>query len=355
MSATESPPPRPPGAINYSTNFPYDLRNGGPAANLKEMFDLPAARLQEEAMLRYMIARWGYSHALFAWELWNEMDAIRDNEAMRSDILDWVGTMCRYLHDHDPYRHLATTSLGSTGIWDDLWSLPAIDFINYHDYGGRERYKDRSQVDVYAPVMAKLGKFGKPVLFSEVGLVNETWGPNDHVSPEKSATIVQDSENDAFHEALWLPFFTGAAGGGMHWWWEQFDHYDAYPLYLPLTRFLADLPLAQAPLPPTEGKTSAEGLQCFARGNGWGTVAWIWDSRASWQTLVLAGKKPAVVAGASVLFPTARGTFQVQSIDTRNGKELSRQVIKAGAGGLTVPLPDFVIDVAVKAVSVPGP
>ncbi len=66
--------------------------------------------------------------------------------------------------------------------------------------------------------MADLGRFGKPVLFSEVGLVNDDWGPNDHVCPNRAGSFVQDVDNRAFHEALWLPFFTGAAGTGLHWW-----------------------------------------------------------------------------------------------------------------------------------------
>lgn len=347
------PPPRPAGAINYSTNFPYDVRNGGPATNIKEMFVLPAARAQQEAMLRYMIARWGYSRAIFAWELWNEMDSIRDNASMKPEIIDWVGTMCAYLHANDPYHHLTTTSLGSTGIWDDLWKLTSVDFVNYHDYGGRERYRNRSQVEVYAPVMAKLDGFGKPVLFSEVGLVDEKWNANEHVSPKQAATVVQDRDNLAFHEALWLPFFTGAAGGGLHWWWEEFDAYNVYPLYRSLARFVSDIPLARAPMPLVEGRSEGDRLQCFARGNDWGMVAWVWDPLSPWQSVVLAGRKPETVSGASVVFPAARGSFQVQCIDTRTGKELSRQTIKADAGGLTVRLPDFEVDVAVKAIRTP--
>lgn len=346
------PPPRPPRAINYSFNFPYDMRNGGPATDMREMFTLPAARAQQEAMLRYVVARWGYSRAVFAWELWNEMDSIYGNEKYRADIVRWVGDMCGYLHAHDPYHHLATTSLGSSGVWDELWRLPSVDFVNYHDYGGREKYRDRSQVEVYAPVMASLGKFGKPALFSEVGLVNEDWNANDHVSPKKAATAVQDVDNRAFHEALWLPFFTGSAGGGLHWWWEEFDYYNVYPLYRAQADFFADVPLARAPMPTAEARASKPDLQAFARGNDWGTVAWVWDRRASWQSLVLAAHSPEKVTGATVVLPTARGSFQVQCVDTRNGQELSHATLRAGAAGLTVPLPEFFIDVAVKAVRI---
>ena len=346
------PPPRPPKAINYSSTFPYDVRNGGPAVDMREMFTLPAARAQQEAMLRYVIARWGYSRAIFAWELWNEMDSIRDNAAMHAEIVRWVDEMCSYLHAHDPYGHLATTSLGSAGVWEDLWRLPSVDFINYHDYGGREKYRDRSQVEVYAPVMANLGKYGKPVLFSEVGLVNEDWNANDHVSPKKAATAIQDVDNRAFHEALWLPFFTGAAGGGLHWWWEELDYYNVYSLYQTFADFIADVPLARAPMPTVDGRASAESLRCFARGNDWGTLAWVWDRRAAWQSLVLAARQPEKVTGAYIILPAAQGTFQVQCVDTRDGKELSRSTIQSDPAGLTVPLPEFTVDVAVKAVRI---
>ncbi len=117
------PPPRPPRS-NDSFTFPYDARNGGPASSMKEVFTLPAARAQYEATLRYGIARWGYSRAIFAWELWNEMDSIYGNEGYRSEIVRWSGDMCGYLHAHDPFHHLATTSLGSAGVLDELWRLP---------------------------------------------------------------------------------------------------------------------------------------------------------------------------------------------------------------------------------------
>ena len=346
------PPPRPPGS-NYSFTYPYDARNGGPAASMKDVFTLPAARAQHEAALRYYVARWGYSRAIFAWELWNEMDAIYGNEGFRADIVRWVDDECGYLHAHDPYGHLATTSLGSGGVWDELWQLPAVDFVNYHDYGGRAKYRDRSQVEVYAPVMVELGKFGKPVLFSEVGLVNDDWGPNDHVCPKRADRFVQDVDNRAFHEALWLPFFAGSAGGGLHWWWEEFDAFNVYPLYRVQVDFLADVPLARAPLPTVEARVSTQDLQSFARGNDWGAVAWVWDRRAAWQSLVLAARSPEKVSGASVVLPTARGAFQVQCVDTRDGRELSRATIQAGLAGLAVPLPEFTVDVAIKAVRIP--
>ncbi len=102
-------------------------------------------------------------------------------------------------------------------------------------------------------------------------------------------------------------------------------------------------------MPTVEAHASDENLQAFARGNDWGTVAWTWDRRAAWQGIVLEGHAPEKVVGAAVTFPEARGTFEVQCVDTRDERELSRTTTQAGATGLTVPLPEFAVDVAVKA------
>ena len=47
----------------------------------------------------------------------------------------WIDEMARYARQNDPYRHLVTCSLGSATVWPDLWSLPSMDVIQYHEYG----------------------------------------------------------------------------------------------------------------------------------------------------------------------------------------------------------------------------
>lgn len=77
-----------------------------------DFFTSPAAIVPTSFKYRYIVARWGYSPAIMAWELFNEVhwtDAIaRDhNEAA---VAKWHAFMADRLHEFDAYRHLVTTS-----------------------------------------------------------------------------------------------------------------------------------------------------------------------------------------------------------------------------------------------------
>jgi hypothetical protein len=330
---------------------PYHRRNGGPCASGKDFLQLPAARVQFQGYLRYLVARWGASPAVFAWEFWNEMETLKAAGGQSLKV-EWTDAMGNYLRLHDPYRHLITNSLGSNAVWGDLWKLPSIDVVEYHDYGGRDFHKGKSQVAIFAPAAPPLEAYGKPVLFAEVGLVENDWGPNRHTDLQRFPQAPKDRAGYAFHEALWAPFFAGTAGAGMHWWWISLtDQFDLYGQYRPLADFLADIPLAREPLPRVAAKASAPHLTCLARGNRWGTVAWVWNTQNAWQALVIDKQTPNPVSGASLTLPAAgAGRFEVRCIDPWTGKTLLSKTITANGNELVIPLPDFTIDIAVKAV-----
>ena len=337
-------------AVNWN-RFPFSTGNGGPAANGTQFVTKSAAQRQFKALLRYYIARWGAYRSLMSWELWNEMDCF---PASQSAVIRWSGLMSRYIHRHDPYHHLIDNSLGSTTVWPGLWQLPRINLVMYHDYGGRDLYKGRSQVGIYANAIRNLLGFHKPVLLEECGLVANNWGANPHTNAYKWPSAAKDTHGYAFHEALWIPFFCGAAGGGMHWWWDgMIDPYNYYPQYLPLAKFFKGIPLAQAPMPPITTMTSVNNLKCFARGNKWGVAAWVWNHADKWENLVINHHRPAWVKGASVTFPTGgAGRFLVECMNTWTGEVLLRRNINAVRGSLTVRLPNFKIDIAIKAIRI---
>lgn len=57
----------------WQTN-PYNAANGGPCVNQDAYFTNSAARTTFQEALRYVIARYGYSPRLVAWQLWSEID-----------------------------------------------------------------------------------------------------------------------------------------------------------------------------------------------------------------------------------------------------------------------------------------
>ena len=103
---------------------PYNAKNGGPCARPADFWTNPEARRLYKKRLRYLIARWGYSPNVFAWEFWNEVPATPANAA-------WVAEMAAYLKRHDPNQHLVSTTYGNAATW----KCPDVDFTMTHMYG----------------------------------------------------------------------------------------------------------------------------------------------------------------------------------------------------------------------------
>jgi hypothetical protein len=69
---------------NWGEN-PWNAANGGFLAKPEDFFTDARAKALTKAKYRYIIARWGYSPSILAWELFNEVqytDAARDNKRL---------------------------------------------------------------------------------------------------------------------------------------------------------------------------------------------------------------------------------------------------------------------------------
>lgn len=97
------------GAFSLATNSewdgsPYNAANGGPLARPVEFFTNDEAKTLFKRRLRYIVARWGYSPSVLAWELWNEVD---NTELPETDaVVAWHQEMAQELRALDPYAHL---------------------------------------------------------------------------------------------------------------------------------------------------------------------------------------------------------------------------------------------------------
>ncbi|HYK88282.1 MAG TPA: glycosyl hydrolase, partial [Acidobacteriota bacterium] len=115
-------------------DYAYSTSNGGPCAGMSDFFTLPEAPRLFKNRLRYIVARWGYSPNVMAWELWNEIDLIDPKARRVSAIVSWNEEMCRYLKSIDPWQHLTTNSLAGRSMGPALWSLTENEFAQRHGY-----------------------------------------------------------------------------------------------------------------------------------------------------------------------------------------------------------------------------
>jgi len=202
---------------------PYNAANGGPCQRPQEFWTHPEARRLFKQRLRYLVARWSWDPAIFAFELWNEWGAESPESAR------WHEEMAAYLRAIDPNKHLVTTSSWDQTPASHRRTFAALDVVQLH-------YPSLGAVG------AMLAAFpGKPLVIGE-----GSYG--------SSAAWAQ--ERQPVHESLWRNFFLGAAGPPLTWhqarrkgdtWEDRLDSFTPYP---PLAEFLDGLDPARDGLAP---------------------------------------------------------------------------------------------------------
>jgi hypothetical protein len=212
--------------------YPYNALNGGPCDNPEDFFPSQEARKLFRNRLRYIVARWGYSAHVLAWEFWNEVDIIE--KFVPHEVRQWHIDMAKYLREIDPNRHMLTTSFASSDGDSRIDSLPEMDFMQTHHYGAG---------DVAAALSAfclnKALRFGKPHLVGEFGL--DGGGTGDRA----------DLTGQHLKEGLWSSTLSLSAGGAMIWWWDNYvEPKQLYHHFAPLARFVADVPWNKRDLRP---------------------------------------------------------------------------------------------------------
>ncbi len=235
------------GSNNFWPVNPYAIENGGPAATPNDFFTNPAARQIYQKRLRYLIARYGASPQLLAWQFFNEIDNayIPRSNLVGGDVAAWHRDMGRWLKAHDPFGHLVTTSLTGGVDRPEMWTVPELDFSMYHSYSDPAPGRT---VAALADDFAR--RYGKPVMIGEFGVSAANWARP------------ADPHLRGFRQAEWGAALGGAVGTAMSWWWEDIHADNAYPLYAAMHDILErvgwqegawePLALAGPGLPPAE-------------------------------------------------------------------------------------------------------
>jgi Ca2+-binding RTX toxin-like protein len=373
-------PPCEPGDPGYDPGNSFSDANGGPVplASPDVAFANADARDLMKQRLRYIVARWGAFRSVLAWELMNEMQFVGTEATnpytspqLRSDLVDWHSELAWYLKTTDPFGHLVTTSSvikesdGALTELNAVWALPAVDLLQIHWY---EPQPHQTTVDLSAWIDDLKARYGKPVIVGELGLLSPN--PEPEFNPATFAGSTADREHLAqgtyLHNAMWSTAVSESAS--MYWWWGNYIAADparnriapSFPLnerlVPPLVDFLegedwAPLDLDAAAL-TTSGPVVAVGSSAADR-----AYVWVRDI----QNEVGTGARPGDLAGrtvsaATITLPVSDGNYRVRVFDTWGSSGvMSTFTAFASGGSLTVALPPFVRDVALKIDQVPGP
>jgi hypothetical protein len=200
---------------NWDEN-PYNIANANPDGGFLEkpedfFTDSEAIRLTKNKY-RYIIARWGYSSAILAWELWNEVQYTDGWKNNQQSVVTWHEKIAEYTDSIDPFNHLITTSSDAAGF-DDLWSLDNIDVIQVHHYG-------TETIALFKSVANRLSSYCKPIIMGEfgVGRTGNVDVPECNYNGLNEPYKTQILEALPLHNGIWSAFHLKS--GAHLWWWD---------------------------------------------------------------------------------------------------------------------------------------
>ena len=318
---------------------PYNKINGGFLTSPEEFFRNPVAKSVYRKKLRYIIARWGYSTRLGGIELWSEVDLVGDswsfhaNDAHAAPKVQWHREMTRYLSELDPWDHPCTThfSTNYARIKSTLVTIPGIDYITTDAYRGSSK-----AITGYVIATANTGnQYGKPVMVTEYG-----GSPFGSTIPALRADL---------HAGIWSSYMTHTAGTPLLWWHQFIDADDQYWNFKALAAYHKGedrrgkgFAKGTVSFPTTQSDLAAMALQTTRE-----AYVWVYSTTAALRMPTLSSAR--TYSGVTVRLRNFQpGKYRVEVWDTHKGTIIATLEAPCANGYLTLPLPPFRIDCALK-------
>ncbi len=232
---------------NWADN-PFNAANGGFLQHPDDFFTDAEAQRLTEAKYRYIVARWGYSTHLLSFELFNEVQNIREARSHFQDVVNWHKTMAAYIRSVDGNHHLLTTSISTPR--NPLGQI-GLDYDQNHTY-------PPDVVSVFAAV--KTTGVDVPYFYGE-------WGPP---GPRTAAA------EPLVHDGLWASLMSPTAGAGQYWFWDTVNAQGWWPLFASAANFVRDYDVpdlgALDTISPGVDAPGPRADLSFAPPGGWGTT-----------------------------------------------------------------------------------
>ena len=324
---------------NEWTDNPMNSAVGGYLDNPDLFFTDPRAQKDFRNLMRYIVARWGYSTRIFAWQLWSELNlsGSKGETFRRQEVVDWHRLMAQAIKDMDPNHHLVSTHVSGdyTAQNTNIVGLAEIDHVCVDAYYGGT---DPLQIVSLMRSTAEFNNpFGKPVVVSEFG---GAWDAQDLTH------LV-----NCLHAGLWASTGLPVAGTPMFWWWGLIEEENLYPEFLALSRFMADEdrrdPTLKAVQPAIwiEGTGTARAMaQCLCGNER--AIGWVYNPAMFGNEEIL---QPAPVSNALLRLSGLTGSvYEVEFWDTARGTLASRTNVTERDAELTIRLPPFLRDWGIK-------
>ncbi|MCF3652262.1 DUF5060 domain-containing protein [Synoicihabitans lomoniglobus] len=214
---------------NWAEN-PWNSALGGFLDSPTDFFTNDQARELTRQKYRYIAARWGYSSAIMAWELFNEVmwtNARRGDAADNAAVAAWHEEMARVLRRYDVHGHLVTTS--DDDLHHAMWTT--MDYYQPHLYAN-DMVLGVQHHDLAAAAI------NRPVFYGEVG-------------DDNMADLTSEQRTTGFIHPLlaWSGLFGETTQPAQIWYVETLRQQGRWAELQSLGRFVNASGLRRAPLP----------------------------------------------------------------------------------------------------------
>lgn len=315
---------------------PYNMKNGGPCKTSNDFFDDPAAWKYQQALRRYIIARYADHPGVMCWKLFSEIDltdlgiqAIRRKMGDITPLIRWHQQTCDEWHAWDHYDHPVATHFATDMHNADprLCRVAAIDCIlldAYHN-PGRRRWQPPAMGDLMADSLyhQRFGcaRYGKPVFVTEYG-----GALHDH---NKNKLLVEHQTG------RWQALVSGHAAAPMLWWHEWVDQLDHFHALRAIRNFVAgeDLRGANARSVQLQASSDRGPLWCRAWVKPGCVLAYAQDLEwaRKWGTAPILNTV-SIQIGNNI----SAGNLELEWWDAMQGEVISKLKIKHPGGPLSL-------------------
>ena len=313
------------GNARYRNN-PYRL-----VTDAKDFFASEDAWKYQEKLYRYIIARWGYSRALFLWFVVDEINGTEGwTQGDRGAAEAWCRKVDQFFNAHDPYGRPTTgTQSGGIGQWwpggYEIFDIASREIYEAQGHpmskSGKVGPQDESPLrysynNYAAQVKALWSGFAKPAMIGECGWDHTYYEPG---MPEYLAM---------YHNALWVSLANGLCS--TPFWWAHSEWINDSVVtnqMLHFSRFVADIDFANLDLQPaavTAGQSDAWAMKSDQLVFGW-----------------VVNPKSSVARESFTLSGLKDGAYEVRLYRTWRGLYLDPQTAECRGGKISVTIPEL--------------
>ena len=327
--------------IGLWRGHPYNTANGGPCPTRISFFSNPEASRLFKNRLRYLIARWGYSTSLMAWELFNEVEWVVFEEGGLAEnfrkVADWHREMSRFLRRGDCFGHLVTTS-SDIPLQRKLLTEGALDFMHLHLYEDADLL---GRIETFVLWLSQ--DLSVPVLVGE-------FGPR-----------MKRGDTQWVARGIFTTAFAGAGSGALPWLQDVKSPLEYYQTMAAAEKFFRDIRWASEGFELVE----PESVESVTRNVESRRMVMqphrrlkVFVLRGNQETLVFASEdgafrsrgygRPSHRAMRLKLAMPVRGAYAVEAWNPEDGTIIRRDVFETDEAELTVLTPEFAHDIALK-------